>query len=166
LNAQPYPISKPSAKLSITLRQEPLSRFWPDADPLFRLHWKELCVNPQKLKIDVDKERYEQLEKLNMLYVLTARRGKAGRLVGYIMAFILPHFHYKSSGEIASTDMYWVKPEERHGIGLKLFVRFEQDMKARGVVQMLTSCKVHQDHSKFLKLLDWQHTDETFCKFP
>jgi hypothetical protein len=158
--------SQQSAKLSITLRQEQLSKFWPDAEPLFRFHWRELCVNPEKLKIDIDKPRYAQLEALRMLYVLTARRGQAGRLIGYLMAFILPHFHYKSSGEVAATDMYWVNPKERTGVGLKLFLRFEEDMKARGVVQIITSCKTHQDHSALLKLLDWQHTDNTFCKFP
>lgn len=112
----------------------------------------------------MDRERYEATEKAGMLYVLAARRD--GRLVGYLLAFILPHFHYRSSGEVAATDMYWVQPEERNGVGLKLFVRFEEDMKQRGVTQMVTSCKLSHDHTEFFKLLGWRHTDNTFVRFP
>jgi hypothetical protein len=126
-------------------------------------HWLELCVNREKLKIDLDKERYAQLEKLKMFYLVTARQD--AKLVGYLMSFVMPHFHYKSSGEQAVTDMYWMHPDDRHGMGLKLFLRWERDMRARGVTMMITSCKIAHDQTPFLKALDWVHTDNTLCKF-
>jgi len=124
----------------------------------------ELCVNREKLKIDMDRDKYSLLESANALYLLAARRART--LVGYLFAFVLPHFHYKSSGEVALTDMYWVRPEERNGIGRKLFDRFESDMRKRGtVVQLVTSCKVSHDHTRFFELLGWQHTDNTLVRF-
>lgn len=147
----------------ITLRQEKQADFWEEAWPLIQQHWKTLCIDPEKLKLDPDYQRYAKLEELGALYLLVARRD--GRMIGYIMVFILPHMHYKTSGEVAMTDMYWTDPKERNGVGLKLFVRFEADMRRRGVTQMMTSCKTSEDHTKFLQLLDWKHTDNTLSKF-
>jgi hypothetical protein len=154
--------SAPSATSSVTFQRERWARFYEDGKELFPLHWRELAVNQERIVMDIDESRYAKMEELDMLYLLGARDGE--NLVGYLMAFLMPHFHYKSSGKMAVTDMYWVRPEYRNGLGLRMFVEFEKRMRELKVVQMITSCKVHQDHSRLFELLGWTWTDKTFCK--
>lgn len=146
-----------------TVQVEPWSAMLPEAEGLFPLHWRELAVRQDKIKISIDRERYAILEQKNMLHVVTVRVD--GRLVGYAVAFVLPHMHYKDAGDMAMTDMYFILPEFRRGAGLKLFLEFERSLKARGVVNAMTSCKVHSDNTEFLEGLGWQWTDKTFCKY-
>jgi hypothetical protein len=148
--------------LPITLEEEPWAKFWPDGQDLFPQHWRELALDQDKVVMDVDAPRYEQMEKLGMLNILTAR--KDGQLVGYIMSFIMPHFHYKSSGNMCLIDMFWTKPEYRHGTGARLFIEWEKRMRERKVVRLITSCKVHQDHQRLFELLGFRFTDKTFMK--
>jgi hypothetical protein len=160
---KPSTKSRQSQTWPVVVAQETPNRFWRDAAPLLYRHWQALCVDPQRLRMDLDLERYGKLWEAGALYVLGARCN--GKLLGYLIAFVLPHFHYKSAGNMGMTDMYWVDPQARRGVGLKLFARFERDMRKRGVVQLVTSCKVHDDHTLFFESLDWRHTDNTFCKF-
>lgn len=112
--------------------------------------------------MDIDVPRYEGMERADILYLLTARA--AGKIVGYLMAFVNPHFHYKSSGCMSFTDMYWTLPEFRNGTGLRLFLRWEKDMRDLGVCQLITSTKLHQDHGRFLEKLGFVWTDKTLVK--
>jgi ribosomal protein S18 acetylase RimI-like enzyme len=146
----------------ITFQEEPFGKFFDDAQELFCQHWKELALNQEKIPMDLDRERYETLEKAEMLFVLTVRDDE--KIVGYLVAFPMSHPHYKSSGLFALTDMYWVAPEYRHGIGTKLFIEFEQRMRKRGVVQIMTGCKRHQDHTALFEALGWTNSDLTFVK--
>lgn len=146
----------------LSFQRESLLEFWPDAEAIFPRHWAELALNQDKIKIDIDKLRYEDMEKFGLMYILTAR--KAGQLVGYLMAFLMPHFHYKSAGKMALVDMYYVIPEERKGAGAKLFCEFERRMKEMEVVQMIISCKLHQDHTQLFLALGYTWSDKTFIK--
>jgi len=136
-------------------------------EPLFPLHWRELAVNQHAVKIDLDREKYANLEKQDMLHVVTVRASfgtNPNKLVGYAIAFLMPHMHYKSSGPMAMTDMYFVLPEFRRGAGLKMFREYERSLRAKGILCAITSCKVHQDHQAFLEALGWTWTDKTFIK--
>lgn len=146
----------------IKFSEEKFADFNRDAQELYVLHWKELAVNQDKIKLDIDTERYQNLENIGMLFVLTVRDGQ--KLVGYLLGFPVTHMHYKSSGMMCLTDMYFILPEYRHGLGTKLFAEFERRMRARGAVQIMTGCKVHQDHSELLKRMGWENTDITFVK--
>lgn len=151
-----------SATSSVTFQRERWSDFYHDGKELFPLHWREIAVNQEKIVMDVDGERYAEMEKMNLLYLLSARA--AGKMIGYLMAFVNPHFHYKSAGCMSFTDMYWVRPEFRNGTGLRLFVRWEADMRKLGVCQLITSTKLHQDHSRLLEALGFVWTDKTLVK--
>jgi hypothetical protein len=145
-----------------TLQLESWGEFYPDAKFLFPLHWKELALNHAHIELDCDVEGYSNLEKLGRLLILSARSD--GKLVGYITCFLMHHLHYKSSGLMALTDMYFVLPEFRHGTGVCLFLEWERILRERKVIQAITSCKVHQDHSKLFSKLGWTHSDNTFVK--
>lgn len=144
-------------------QEEKFAPFFAEAQPLFRQHHAELAVNQDKIKMDLDPESYQNLENAGRLFVLTVRAK--GALVGYLVAFPVPHhLHYKSSGPMALTDMYWIAPEHRKGAGAKLFAEFERRMRARGCCQIMTGCKKHQDHSRLLEKMGWTNTDLTFVK--
>ena len=128
--------------------------------PIFAEHFRELGVNKNHLKPIADEERYEGLERLGILFVLTVRAD--GELVGYFTGFTMPHLHYLGSGPWAMTDMYYIKPEHRRGAGLKLFRAFKQLARERGCKFAVISCKVHEDHSVLLEKLGAKWTDKTF----
>jgi hypothetical protein len=90
--------------------------------------------------------------------------GFVRRLIGYFVGFLFPHPHYFGSGLWGMTDMYFVLPEFRNGVGVRLFVAFENELRARGCVQAVTSCKLHEDHTALLEKLGWTWTDKTFQK--
>jgi GNAT superfamily N-acetyltransferase len=121
-------------------------------------------LDKDQIKHDLDYERYAKLFDMGMLFCVTVRDD--AKLVGYAIYFVITHMHYKSSGLMATTDMYYLLPEYRRGgIGAKMFIVAEKGLKALGVVRAHTSCKVHEDHSELLKALGWKHTDQTFSKF-
>ena len=72
------------------LQAREVAEFLRDAESIFPLHWKELAVSQDRITLDIDKPRYQAMEDAQMLYLLTARKGE--RLVGYLMAFLMPHF--------------------------------------------------------------------------
>jgi GNAT superfamily N-acetyltransferase len=148
----------------ISFQPEHWSHFSQDASALFPLHWAELAVNQDHIKLDCDYERYQKLDDMGMLYVLTAR--SESRLIGYVVCFLITHMHYKSSGMFALADMYFLLPEYRKGgCGAKMLMAMEQDLKKMGVTQAHMSCKVHQDHSKLFDRMGWKLTDYTFIKY-
>ena len=147
----------------ITIQCEKWLDFEKEARFLFPLHWKELALFQSEIPMSLDMQKYAALEQAGILLILTARDG--ARLVGYYMWFLMPHPHYGDSGPMGMTDMYFVLPEYRRGVGAKLFIESEKALKARGVVKAITSCKVHQDHSALFERLGWIWTDKTFCKY-
>lgn len=146
----------------LTFAEEKWGPFSQDAMPLFKMHWAEIGVNQDSIVLDVDDAGYRRTEQAGCLFILTAR--KSGRLIGYITALIHSHLHYKSSGPMALTDIYFVVPQERRGVGIGLFVEFEKRMRQRGIKQIITSCKCHSDNTPFLERLGFVWTDKTFCK--
>jgi Acetyltransferase (GNAT) family len=145
----------------IAVQVETWSQMLPEARPLFPLHWKELAVFQDHIKIDLDEAKYNALEQAGILLTLTAR--KDARLVGYFTWFLMPHPHYRQY-LMGMTDMYYVLPEFRRGAGAKLFIKSEAALRERGVIKAITSCKVEHDHTRLLERLGWILTDFTFCK--
>lgn len=146
----------------IQFQEEHWADFCVDAQHLFPLHWKELALNQEVIQLDPDHDLYNAIDKSGQLMILTARED--GKLLGYNVYFIRNHMHYKLT-KVAMTDMYFVLPEARRGVGLKLFIEAEQRLKARGVKLAITSCKVHEDHERLFTRLGWTFSDKTFVKF-
>lgn len=126
-------------------------------------HWEELALDQLLFQRDLDHDRYLKLDELGMMHVVTARDD--GRLVGYIVCFVMPHMHYKSSGLVALADMYFLLREYRKGgLGVRMFREMERGLKARNVIRAHMSCKVHEDHTKLFEGMGWTLTDLTFSK--
>lgn len=149
--------------VAVELQTETWSDFYKDAQFIFPIHWRELALNQDEIKIDVDLDGYLNMERLGRLLVITAR--SSGRLVGYFISFLMHHLHYKSTGTMAITDMYYVLPAYRNGTGMRLFIEWERILRERGVAFAMTSCKLHQDHQVLFEKLGWTFSDKTFVKY-
>ncbi len=146
----------------VTIQVERWAQFYPDSKAIFPEHWRELALHQGEIPISIDEGKYSNLDHLGILLILTAR--DEGKLVGYYLWFLMPHPHYSASGPMGLTDMYFILPAYRNGLGTKLFVESERELRKRGIVKAITSCKVHEDHTRMLELLGWTFSDKTFVK--
>ena len=141
---------------------------WSDALPelrkLFPLLWNEVALDKDKLRSECNEELYANMEKMNMLHLVTARIGPL--LVGYHLSFITPHMHYKGAGLMAFTDMYFTLPTFRKGgLGAKLLCFLEQSLRERGIVKAYLSHKVAHDRKALFEALGWKHCDAVYSKY-
>jgi len=149
--------------MSLTYQLERWAQFWQDCQPLITIHWKELALDQEWIPLGVNEERFASVDALDMLHILTVR--DEGRLVGYFLAIVMPHMHYKDAGPMAFTDMYFIHPDYRiGGTGAKMLAEVERTLRARGVVKAYLSTKVHQDHSDLFEKMGWRFTDKAFTK--
>lgn len=127
-------------------------------------HWREIALNQADIPLDKDEESYRQLADNGALHVLTVR--KHGELVGYIAGIIRPHLHYKSSLH-CFTDVFWIRPDCRKGrIGIELFKRYRETLKARGVKKCFIASKCHLDMSVIFERLGWTRTEIVYSCIP
>jgi hypothetical protein len=145
----------------ITFHEENCDSFFRDGAELFPVHYEELALNKDKVKLDFDTQRYYDSEKTGILHIAGLRDD--GKLVGYYVSVILRHLHYVSL-ICSSTDLYWVKPEYRTRFGGAFIRFFEHCWKKRGVQKAYISCKVHQDKTKFLEALGYTKSDFMFVR--
>jgi GNAT superfamily N-acetyltransferase len=146
----------------ITFAVEPLSTFEREADELFNKHWDEVAVNKDVIKLNIDWSQYRAQEASGAFCGVVARH--AGRVIGYWVGFIRPHFHYADS-LTAYTDIYFVdKAYRKNGAGAALFAFVEKTLAARGVERIFTATKQHLNHSALFKALGYQETEIVFSK--
>ena len=134
-----------------------------EMDELFRVHWKEIALNQDRIPLDVDYEKYTELDRKELLHIVTVR--DEGRLVGYHCSVVTTHPHYKSS-KMALVDVYFLLPDYRMTrAGINLFAYAEKTLRERGdIVKLLCSTKIHQDHSRIFQFLGWVETERTYSK--
>lgn len=149
--------------MSLTFQVERWGDFYPDAKGLMQRHWEEIALDRERIPLALDEPRYESMDAAGILHVLTVRED--GGLVGYFIAFILPHVHYSTSGKMAFTDIYFMMSECRKGTnGFQLFAEAEKSLVAAGVSKIYLSTKVHRDCGKIFESLGFTLTDRVFTK--
>lgn len=146
-----------------TLQVETWKAIDQEIEAVAAFHWQELALDKLLFHRDLDHARYLKLDEMGMLQVVTARHE--GKLVGYIINFVMTHMHYMSSGLTSVADMYFLLREHRTGgLGVKMFLEMERDLKTRGVIRAHISCKKHENHTKLFEGMGWTLTDLTFSK--
>jgi GNAT superfamily N-acetyltransferase len=114
----------------ITIQEEKFTVWSYEAEDIFEQHWQALGLDKEQIKCSIDYERYHQMEAMDMIHCLVARHE--GKVVGYIINFLIRHMHYKDSGTMALVDMYFILPEYRRGgLGARMFKMMEQQLIAR-----------------------------------
>ncbi len=141
---------------------EPWSSFKVEARELFVRHWREIALNHAEVPLDIDYERYDEMAARGAVHVLTARRN--GLLIGYHVAFIAGHMHYRSTLH-AVTDVYWIAPECRHGVtAMRLLQAVERELKRRGVRKLFTATKLHLDQGPLFERLGYRPVERMYAK--
>jgi hypothetical protein len=140
---------------------EPVEDWASESKELVYAHWQELGLDLD-LEIAPDFGKMKQLEDMGMFKVVTVRED--GRMVGYLLAVVNNHLHYRNSPLMLIVDAYYVSPECRSGTGVKL-VRFTEELAHRlGAIKIYFSCKVHKDHSRLFAALGYRLSDFAFTK--
>src|SRR5215469_12725938 len=110
----------------MTFQVERYSDVLPELKAIIGLHWEEIALLKDKIKLDPDYDRYLALEESGVLHVITIREN--GELIGYHIAFVTPHMHYKGD-LMCFTDIFFLKKEYRKGLaGAKLLKFVEAEM--------------------------------------
>jgi len=144
---------------------ENFENWWRDAQELIPVHYEELSIDKDKVKIGINCQRYLEMEQAGMLHIVTIRLG-GGKMVGYYLCMILPHMHYKDAGLMAYTDMYFVHPDYRlGGVGAKMMIFVEETLRRRDVLKVYITTKLKLDLSLMFEALGWKATDKIFTKF-
>lgn len=130
--------------------------------PLLTRHWHEVALNHAAVPLDIDREQYDNLATVGALHIVTVRRD--GELIGYHVAIISGHLHYKSTLH-GITDVYWVAPECRHGVvGLRMLQAVERELKSVGVKKLFTATKIHMDQGRLFEHLGYHAVERLYAK--
>lgn len=125
--------------------------------PLLELHYQELTLHKDHIKLDPDYEKYLQLAKSDMFVMITARDN--GVLVGYSAWFITNHIHYRSS-KMANNDVLFLHPDYRKGMtGVRLIRRSEEILKELGIIKIMWHIKFARDFRKILYRMGYEDED-------
>ena len=142
----------------LKIQVETLVNVKDECGALIEAHWREIAVW-QDIPLDPDWAAYENLERLGMLVIYTARTDN-DKLVGYSVFFMRKHMHYKGHSW-AANDITFVHPDYRDGRVGRNMVRFwEQDLKARGIHVVHVNVKVAHPALGFLLRLEKYKTTE------
>lgn len=133
-----------------------------DLKPLLDLHWEEIALDKDAIKLNPDFDLYISMEEQKMLSTITVR--EEGKLIGYQLAILSYNMHYKDSYE-ALVDIYYIHPDYRKGrVGIKLFKYCEEVYREKGVNKISTACKLHHDVGSVFLYLKYKETERVFTK--
>lgn len=137
---------------------EPLSdKLIAEVQPLIELHYEELTLHKQVIKLDPDWNRYKSLADQNMITIITAR--DKGVLIGYSLFFVNSHIHYKNN-IVANNDVLFLHPDYRQGrTGLKLLRKCEQVLQEQQVDKIVWHVKYAKDFRQILYRLGYEDED-------
>lgn len=148
--------------MNVTYAVETLAIARAEMEALFPLHWAEVAVNRDVIKLDPDWPSYYALERAGQFHLLVCRVD--GKMAGYHICFVRPHLHYRESLS-AITDIFFIHPDYRAGrIGVQLFKESEKVLRARGVQKIFLGCKVSKDLTPLFERLGYTKIEFVFAK--
>jgi hypothetical protein len=158
--------------VKLTYQVEPFDTAFEEAQELLLAHWEEIALDKDKIKLDVDAERYRELDRKGMLHIVTVRDANdqkwaydPGKLVGYHVSILCNHLHYKNDFH-AMTDIFFLKKEHRVGrAGIDMFLFVEDSLRKRGVVKIMTSVKLHLDVGRIFEWLGYKPIERVYSKY-
>jgi hypothetical protein len=142
--------------VALSYQQEFLSQVEEDIKYLIELHWDEIALNKDSIKLNPDWDAYSSLEKQGKLKVFTSREG--GLLVGYFVVVLGTNIHYKDH-MFANNDVIYLHKDYRKGFaGIRL-------IKEDGVSVLTINIKVHKPFDKVLERLKFKHIERVYSKY-
>ena len=143
-----------------TYQVESFSDVINEIKPLLHAHFDEIATNKELKPLDPDYDRYEALEDLNMLRIMTVRFS--GTLIGYFVVFLIPHIHYQQTN-MAMNDILYLAPEYRGGtVGYRLIKKSIEDLKEMDVDILTIHMKVDYPFRELLTKFGFHKTEENW----
>ena len=143
-------------------QQEFLAAVYIEIQNLIELHWQDIALNQDTIKLNPDWERYEEAEASGQLKIFTVREGKM--LVGYFVCLVTKSLHYKDH-LFAHNDVLFLHPNHRKGlVGWRLIKFAEQCLKDDGVSLLLINTKTHKPFDVLLQRLSYNHVENIYSK--
>ena len=143
-------------------KQEFLSTCYDDMQCLFKIHWEEIALNQDAIKLNPYIEKYEECEKSGSLKIFTARDGD--KLVGYFALIAQRSMHYQEH-TFATTDVIFLHPDYRKGrAGIKLIKFAVECLRQDHVSMVFINTKLHRPFDVLLKRLGFSHIENVYAK--
>lgn len=147
----------------VTYQQEFLTTFEKDCHELLKLHWEEIALNKDKIRMNPDWDTYQKMEELGALKIFTAREGS--KLVGYFVVIVASNLHYKDH-LFAENDVIYLHKDHRKGFtGIRLIKFAEKCLKLDGVSVLKVNTKVHQPFDKLMLFLKFGLVERVYTKY-
>jgi len=147
----------------ITYQQEFLDTCKKDCQELIRLHWEEIALNKELIKLNPDWDAYHTLENSDKLKIFTARVKE--ELVGYFVVITGSNLHYKDH-VFAVNDILYLSKEHRKGrTGLKLIKFAEKCLKKDGVSVLSINTKVHKPFDSLMEYMGFNLIERVYSKY-
>ena len=148
--------------MALEFKQEFINDVKAEIVNLIDLHWEEIALNKDVIKLNPDWKSYYNLEDNNKLKIFTARYDNA--LIGYFIVIIYVNLHYKDH-LFASNDILYLHPDYRKGFaGIKLIKYAEQCIKEDGVSVMTINVKEHKSFGLVLERLKFNAIETVYSK--
>tara|TARA_R110000822_G_scaffold143392_3_gene281635 strand:- start:339 stop:800 length:462 start_codon:yes stop_codon:yes gene_type:complete len=149
--------------LTINYQQEFLIQVQDEMKYLTKLHWDEIALNKDSIKLNPDWDAYNNLECQGKLKIFTAR--EKGILVGYFFVVLGTNIHYKDH-LFASNDILYLHKDYRKGFaGIRLIKFAEKYLKEDGVSVLTINTKVHKPFDKVLERLKFKNVERVYSKY-
>lgn len=147
----------------IKYQQEFLDTCEKDCQELIRLHWEEIAVNKDKIKLNPDWDAYHALEQNQRLKIFTARSEE--ELVGYFVVITGSNLHYKDH-VFAVNDILYLRKEYRKGrTGIKLIKFAEKYLRDDGVSVLNINTKVHKPFDVLMEHMGFGLVERVYSKY-
>ena len=144
-------------------QQEFLDQVKDDILSLLDLHYKEIALNQDKIKLNPDWDVYSELEQQGKLKIFTARDNDT--LVGYFVVVVGVNMHYKDH-TFACNDIIYLHKEYRKGFaGIKLIKFAKKCLTEDGVSVLAINTKVHQPFDKVLERLGFNLIERVYSSY-
>lgn len=134
-----------------------------EVQALLELHYNELTLNKESIRLKPMWERYGALESAGAFVVYTARHN--GQLVGYSAFFINQHLHYADL-TVAANDVLFLHPQHRSGRNGIRLIQFCETALARqlGNFKLTWHAKMNTDLVAILGRMDYATEEAMFAK--
>ena len=146
-----------------TYQQEFLDTCLSDMDHLLKMHWEQIALNKEKIKLNPDFDAYKELEAQGKLKIFTVRHDK--ELVGYFVVLVGYNIHYKDH-LFAQNDVIYVHPDYRKGsTGANLISFAEKCLKEDNVSVLSINTKVHKPFDPLMERLGFNLIERVYSKY-
>lgn len=131
--------------------------------PLLEKHYEEVAMYQDKIEFNPNYERYEELDELGLLHIVTAR--DEGVLVGYFVSFLMPNIHYQDHTYAVNDIVYIQEDLRKTKVGLEMFKYAEEQMKDLGVSVMTIHMKTAMPFDSLCEGLGYNYAERNYSKY-